>query len=301
MSQKLFSTKALEKKQVVELKKGSVVEGRITFVFHPENKNIDALVIFQKDHCLYATRDSIKTFTSDVIIVEEFVERVEKEQQFYNHPVITLDGRQMGSVRDMAVDESGTLQEILVDLQKSDSAKTIDCDQVARIGDNVIFLKDDVYLYQYALSEEKNHKNDDSNLKYEEFFDQMTRRVSGSVNDFGSKVSQKFKHLEKESFSQDMSRFTDAVNREVGKFIDGIMEQISGSKKDLNQQDIDAVLNDVKGQTVRKSISDKQGNVIIFPGQIINEERVRSIMQADKIAELYRMATPLDEDDANDV
>lgn len=312
------SARTIAAKQIIELKTGSILNGLAACTFSPDEKALSGIIVEDQGTMKWISRKVIHSFSADVVIVDDIQDFKENENNInpIGMPAITNNGILIGRILDVAIDNDGNLLELLLDggmvRERNQRPSILPVANVDFIGKDVFicsfdtkedsFLEADKSLYKLALTKSTRPKDKlfEETIKYEEVFDQMTKHVSHSMNELGSKISEKIKFMDKDSVSQELNRFTDSLNREVGKFMDNFNEQFSARKKEINQKDIDAVLNDLSGNTVRRPVNDKKGQVIVMPGQLINEEKIRDIIAADKVAELYRMAVPLDNMEAKE-
>ncbi len=311
-----YSARSIAAKQIIELETGSILNGLAACLISPGEKALSGITVEDEGKMKWISKDAIRSFTADVVIAAEILNLEGNGVNPIGMPAVTNKGTLIGRVLDVAVDGDGKLLELLLDggiiKEQNQKPSVLSIANIEFIGQDVFmcspntdkdsFAEADKNLYKLALRKSTHMTDDQSEetIKYEEIFDQMTKHVSNSMNELGNRISEKIKNMDKDSISQELNRFTDGLNREVGKFMDGFVEQFSARKKEVNQKDVDAVLNDLGGNTVRRPVNDKNGQVIIMPGQLINEDKVRAIMAADKVAELYRMAVPLDDKEAEE-
>lgn len=311
-----YSARSIAAKQIVAIESGSILNGLASCTISPKEKYFCGLSIEDQGTMKWIPIESIRSFTADVVIVDAVQQETIKGINPIGMPAVTQEGRLIGRIIDVAFDQEGRLMEILLDggivSEKNKRPGILSIINVDVIGKDVFicsidlespsFAEADKEVYKLALSKASRKKSNDSKetLKYEEIFDQITQHVSSSMNELGSRISDRLRNMDRDSISQELNRFTDGLNREAGKFMDGFIEQFVAHKKEVNQKDVDAVLNDLAGNTVKRPVNDKNGQVIIMPGQLINEEKVRAVMTADKVAELYRMAVPLDDKEAEE-
>lgn len=213
----------------------------------------------------------------------------------------------IGKVIDMAIDREGRLLEFLLSgglvMAKMSKPAVLSVLTISRIGtdalicqidsDTVGFSPADERLYKEALHRKDDKEEDKSRQKSEEFIN----KIGEQWNEIGEKISDRVKNVNYDEMVNDLNRLTTKINRQLGDFFDQVIERTSRQRYD---RDVEAVLNDLAGQTVSRPIVNEYGQVIIMPGQEITSDVIKQVLRADRITELYRLARPLSEGGSND-
>lgn len=250
--------------------------------------------------------EDVKSFGGDVIVVAVHPQSARiTGQDLLNMPVLTETGDMIGRIKNIAFDDKGQIIELL--LQDGYVAKTkgnhatLAGSDITRIGKEVIIVNKDITTLHFGDADEemyaeqsRPHIGDAKSAHYDELFDSMSRKVSSSVNEIGSKIGNRMRQIDADTLNAEFNKFTDNMNREMGRLFDGLMEQFGTRTRDFSDSDVRAIVTDLNGNTVSKPINDKRGVVLLMPGQLINEEKIRLVIAADKVADLYRYAVPLD-------
>lgn len=172
----------------------------------------------------------------------------------------------------------------------------IDASVIGRIGTGAVLLnKDDSELEKTVKEEYGNPDDSQKEMSAEEIFQTVGKRVSDSMSGLGQKLGERVKNLDTDNLSMEFNRFAENINGEITKLMDNVLGQFSSRKYNAYDAEVQSILRDLHNYTVEKPISDRNGDVIIIPGQIITEEKIRTVIANDKIAELYRVAVPIDE------
>ncbi|MBS5595359.1 MAG: hypothetical protein KHX08_08135, partial [Clostridiales bacterium] len=127
--------------------------------------------------------------------------------------------------------------------------------------------------------------------------EEFINKIGEQWNEIGEKISDRVKNVNYDEMVNDLNRLTTKINRQLGDFFDQVIERTSRQRYD---RDVEAVLNDLAGQTVSRPIVNEYGQVIIMPGQEITSDVIKQVLRADRITELYRLARPLSEGGSND-
>lgn len=195
--------------------------------------------------------------------------------------VMSREGRSFGTVQDFIFDAGGQVTLLkLGDIPADGSSlkASLPAEALDALGEDVLFVTPEAEkLLHYEEREEG-------------YGEMLGKKLTASVSDLTQLFNQKMKQVDKEAISQDLHRITDQVNREFTRILDGILDQVSSKRMTFADDDYSAILMDLQGHTVSKPILDKRGEVIIMPGQAITEERVRRVVEAERVADLYRLA-----------
>lgn len=252
--------------------------------------------------------DSVSSFSGDVVVTPDESGFVASEgKSIVDMPVVTPTGTLVGHVCDFEIDADGRLSEILVvggfSGTRERGAALLQPDQISRMGEDVLLTNAETEALLFAPPEEgkyttatnKAEEKKEPGMSNEEFFDVFGKKFSSSVNEIGSRLGSRVKQIDTEHLNQEINRLTENVNRELGRFVEGIMDQFPSRRRDFNDSDVMVIMKDLAGNTVSRQIYDKRGNIIIMPGQLITDDKVKQIIASEKVAELYRSAVPINQ------
>ncbi len=289
-------------KQVLDISEGVFI-GYIIDTFVDDNKIISGFGIISQDveTTSFIGFDKIKHFNSDVVIVDKF----EKDEScagkaILEFPLITFSGRIIAKVWDIAFNKSGKLEEILLENERLDKVvgrfSVLQAEYISKIGkeailsslseEELILEKPDETLYQNL--NETFHKS--------EFIESLSKKFKESLDGIGNRV----KNIDTDHLNQEFNRFTESVNYEVSKLIDGLMDRFSIKRKSAFDTDRDAIFRDLGGKTVAKPIYGKNEEIILMPGQVITMDKIAQIIENNKLVDLYRLAITFAEKEGED-
>ena len=274
-------------KQVLDVSEGVFI-GYIIDTFVDDNKTVAGFGVISQDveTTSFVGFDKIKHFSGDVVILD--------------FPLITFSGKIIAKVWDIAFSTSGKLEEILLENEKLDKSigrfSVLQAEYISKIGkeailsslseEELILEKPDEDLYQNLT--ETFHKS--------EFIEGLSKKFKDSLGEIGNRV----KNIDTDHLNQEFNRFTESVNYEVGKLIDGLMEKFAIKRKSTFDTDRDAIFRDLGGKTVEKPIYDKNEEVILMPGQVITMDKIVQVIENNKLADLYRLAITFAEKEGED-
>ena len=289
-------------KQVLDVSEGVFI-GYIIDTFVDDNKTVAGFGVISQDveTTSFVGFDKIKHFSGDVVIIDKF----EKDElcvgkTILDFPLITFSGKIIAKVWDIAFSTSGKLEEILLENEKLDKSigrfSVLQAEYISKIGkeailsslseEELILEKPDEDLYQNLT--ETFHKS--------EFIEGLSKKFKDSLGEIGNRV----KNIDTDHLNQEFNRFTESVNYEVGKLIDGLMEKFAIKRKSTFDTDRDAIFRDLGGKTVEKPIYDKNEEIILMPGQVITMDKIVQVIENNKLADLYRLAITFAEKEGED-
>lgn len=204
------------------------------------------------------------------------------------------NGHLLGTVEGFSFQNaSKELTELIIGSENGSYA--LDASLIAKIGTGAVLLRvDDSELEKNYIENEQEETASSKEMSAEELFQTMGRRMSESVSEISQKAREKVKNIDTENLSSEFNRFTENVNSEITKLMDNVLGQFTSRRYNAYDAEVQSILRDLHNYTVEKTVNDRQGNPIISPGQIISEERIRLVIENDKIAELYRVAVPVE-------
>lgn len=299
-----ISIKMLSEKQMVMLDKGKLVPTISEVLIDSTNFTLSGVVITTKNGLKMVPATCLLSLTGDVIVAKGS-DCLEEPygKNILNLPIMTPKGVYIGKIVDSFMDETKKITKIIIDNPNNyETYRKIELDDIDMIGKDVILTKgeEDAILFTEEDLEEKLFYNKRFEMKKEAFndeiFDKVGKKISTSVNEVGSKLSSRLKQVDSEQINQEIANLTNSINREIGRFVEGVVEYIPYWKQDYSDSDVSVIYKDLSTSTVSKPIQDKRGEVIIMPGQLINEDKIRQIIAAEKVADLYRLATPIEKE-----
>lgn len=138
---------------------------------------------------------------------------------------------------------------------------------------------------------------------YEQVFDEMTNSIGKTIESAFGRIKDE---LTSEKFKEQTEGFIDKFSEEAKGFFndmrdklqnldtEGLKEDLKNrvGKKDSQEDELAAgIVTQLQGKTVAKPLLDSEGNVIVWPGQIIGKEEVKGAIRGGKLQELLDLAT----------
>ncbi|MEE0435001.1 MAG: hypothetical protein UDB11_06325 [Peptococcaceae bacterium] len=204
---------------------------------------------------------------------------------------LDANGKLIGKIRDLAWgQQDGMLKEWIVAGENEWFGVAVSDTQ--KVGNGAVILavpETGIHKSIYQRTHAEQATSDGA----EEMMRSLIRRVGATLSEAGQKVGERVKHIDTEELNRDINRFTEKVGKEIRNVIDNISEQTKAQKYANMESEIISVLRDLNGFTVSSAIYDKDGDVIIMPGYVIDENVVRRAIESEKIADLYRVAVSI--------
>ncbi len=254
--------------------------------------------------------------------------------------VITADGNMLGRVEELAFDaETGDIAEVVIKGELMDTMLggrgILPGEKLVSIGKDVVVAAEnitpedfqapaeDVYGDWKAVDELLNDiEKENEQVMFEDIDDDAETdfedKVESSLEGLAKTMEETFKKLKnevtsdrfKEQTDQMIDRFgTEAKNLfgEMREWVKNIDTDSIKSKINRREEPEDVLAADLVTQlenlTVEKPVLDEDGNVIVWPGQIIGKEEIKTALRSGKLQDLLDMATVslLKEETAEDV
>lgn len=151
----------------------------------------------------------------------------------------------------------------------------------------------------------------DKESQYEEQFDDITNRINKTIEE----VADHIREIDTEELADKFKEQADKFGEEAKGLLSLIKEKLQNSKiVDIDLEDIkdelkqkvmkndrdeenlaDKLVEQLKDTTVAKPLLDAEGNVIVWPGQIIGHEEIKETIRKGKLQELMDLAAPFTE------
>jgi len=273
------------------------------------------------------------TVTTKENLESEAVEKGVEEKEIINMPVITIGGTMLGKVDDFTFDmKSGLIKEYILSgglVQDTLRGKALlKGEDVSRIGKDVIVVLNEID--ETALEELDEYEDikegvvdtfNEAKENVQEIFEESKKKVEEGINaskeaaesawqqslNKAKNVSEEWTNKIKEQADKvgDEAKglWSDAqstahkqlekLNQVKEKWQDKITN-IRGKKQDELGENI---LKEIKGRTISKSLVDNAGEIIIEPGQVIDDDIIKKALEKGKIHDLFILAAAKDVED----
>ena len=244
--------------------------------------------------------------------------------------VITADGNLLGRVEELAFDaETGDIAEIVIKGELMDTMLNgrgiLPGEKLVSIGKDVVIAAENITAEDFQTPAEEVYGDwkeldellndiekeneqimfgdvDDDDNDEKDFED----KVESTLEGFAKTMEETFKKLKDEvtsdSFKEQTNQAIDRFGAEAKNLFSEMREWVKNidtdsikSKISRKEEPEDVLAADLEAQlenlTVEKPVLDEEGNVIVWPGQIIGKEEIKIALRGGKLQELLDMAT----------
>ena len=244
--------------------------------------------------------------------------------------VITEDGNLLGRVEEVAFDsETGQVAEIVIKGDLMDTLVggrgILPGEKVVSFGKDVVVAAANIGAEDFQVPPEEFYgdwKTMDEMLNEidandgvtfdDDGFEQQNReeKMESTIDGLTKTVEETFNKLKEEVTSERFKEQTDRVIDRFGEEAKGLFNEMRLWVKNI---DTDSLKDDIKSKisrreepedvlaadlvqqledlTVAKPVLDEEGNVIVWPGQIIGKEEVKAALRSGKLQDLLDLAT----------
>ncbi len=243
--------------------------------------------------------------------------------------VITADGNLLGRVEELAFDEkSGEVAEIVIKGELMDTMTggrgILPGEKIVSFGKDVVIAAENITADDFHIPAEEFYgdwKSVDEMLDeidavdgvsfdedgFEEKVEEpLEKTIDGFTKAMEDAVGKLKDEVTSDKFKEQTERFIDRFGEEAkGLFnemrdwvknidTDGLKEDIK-NKMNRREEPEDVLAADLVQQledlTVEKPLLDEEGNVIVWPGQIIGKEEIKTALRSGKLQDLLDLAT----------
>lgn len=243
--------------------------------------------------------------------------------------VITADGNLLGRVEELAFDEkSGEVAEIVIKGELMDTMTggrgILPGEKIVSFGKDVVIAAENITAEDFHIPAEEFYgdwKSVDEMLDeidavdgvsfdedgFEEKIEEpLEKTIDGFTKAMEDAVGKLKDEVTSDKFKEQTERFIDRFGEEAkGLFnemrdwvknidTDGLKEDIK-NKMNRREEPEDVLAADLVQQledlTVEKPLLDEEGNVIVWPGQIIGKEEIKTALRSGKLQDLLDLAT----------
>ena len=242
--------------------------------------------------------------------------------------VITADGNMLGRVEELAFDsETGDIAEIVI---KGDLMDTmlggrgiLPGEKLISIGKDVVIAAENITAEDFQAPAEEVYgdwkamdellediEKENEQIMFEDIEDddakEFEEKVESTLEGLAKTMEETLKKLKNEVTSDKFKEQTDQmVDRfgaeaknlfgEMREWVKNIDTDSIKSKINRREEPEDVLAADLVAQlenlTVAKPVLDEDGNVIVWPGQIIGKEEIKTALRSGKLQDLLDLAT----------
>lgn len=281
------SAQHIKRKGLVRMKDGQMRTEEVFTLLDREAARVSGLSFADGEGEAFAPWSGVRSYEEDVIVVADW--QAESEGiDIIGLPVLSETGRHYGAIHDFSFEKDGQLEWLL--LGDADTLHMVPADALSFVGEDALFLKTPVDESLWQTLDERLFREEDR----ADFFNAKEVFDLG-VEDVNSLIQKAWRRLGKDlpvaELGQWGGKVQGKVQRTLGAFMDDVNERLRELRSKGDEEAIHAVYKDLGGKSVKKAIFDDDGNELLHPGQVITEERIKAVIRADKIFDLYRLSS----------
>ena len=278
--------------------------------------------------------ENIKAFGATITLHGASPVMVPEIRTVLGKNVITADGTLLGRVEELAFDvESGVVEEIVIQGELMDTmlggrgilpgAKLLSFGKDVMIADEKITAEDfqqpeegfygDWKAMDAVLNEIDGEEAAADGIDEEPADAEKASRVESTIDGLTRTVEETIQKLKEEVTSDRVKEQTDRLIDRIGEETKNLFNEVrilvknidtetlknKVGRKDTPEDSLAADLEEqLNGLTVEKPVLDADGNVIAWPGQVIDKEKIKTALRAGVLQELLDMTVVKLEQDA---
>ena len=272
--------------------------------------------------------ENIKSFGATITLHGVSNVMAQETRTVLGKNVITADGNLLGRVEELAFDmETGIVEEVVIQGELMDTMLggrgILPGDKLLNFGKDVVIAVDNITAADFQQPEEGFYGDwkvmdevlDSIESETAEVFDEQdaaadntekASRLENTIDGLTKTLEETIQKLKDEVTSDRVKDQTDRLIDRVGEETKNIFNELRLMVKNIDTEAIknkigrkdtpeDTLAADLeeqmKGFTVEKPVLDADGNVIAWPGQTLDKEKIKIALQAGALQELLDFAT----------
>ena len=272
--------------------------------------------------------ENIKSFGATITLHGVSNVMAQETRAVLGKNVITADGNLLGRVEELAFDmETGAVEEVVIQGELMDTMLggrgILPGDKLLNFGKDVVIAVDNITAADFQQPEEGFYGDwkamdevlDSIESETAEVFDEQdaaadntekSSRLENTIDGLTKTLEETIQKLKDEVTSDRVKDQTDRLIDRVGEETKNIFNELRLMVKNIDTEAIknkigrkdtpeDTLAADLeeqmKGLTVEKPVLDADGNVIAWPGQVLDKEKIKIALQAGALQELLDFAT----------
>ena len=272
--------------------------------------------------------ENIKSFGATITLHGVSNVMAQETRTVLGKNVITADGNLLGRVEELAFDmETGIVEEVVIQGELMDTMLggrgILPGDKLLNFGKDVVIAVDNITAADFQQPEEGFYGDwkamdevlDSIESETAEVFDEQdaaadntekSSRLENTIDGLTKTLEETIQKLKDEVTSDRVKDQTDRLIDRVGEETKNIFNELRLMVKNIDTEAIknkigrkdtpeDTLAADLeeqmKGLTVEKPVLDADGNVIAWPGQVLDKEKIKIALQAGALQELLDFDT----------
>lgn len=278
--------------------------------------------------------ENVKAFGATITLHGVSSVLVPETRNVLGKNVITADGNLLGRVEELAFDiETGTVEEIVIQGELMDTMLggrgILPGDRLLRFGKDVVIAAENITAEDFQQPEEAFYgdwkamdevlNEIDRETAASETVDEESEkafRVETTIDGLTKTVEETIQKLKEEVTSDRVKEQTDRLIDRIGEETKTLFNEVrllvknidtetlknKVGRKDTPEDSLAADLEEqLKGLTVEKPVLDVDGNVVAWPGQVLDREKIKTALRVGVLQELLDLATVHLESPVSDV
>lgn len=282
--------------------------------------------------------ENVKAFGATITLHGASNVMVPETRAVLGKNVITADGNLLGRVEELAFDmETGAVEELVIQGELMDTMLggrgILPGDKLLSFGKDVVVAAENITAEDFQKPEEGFYGDwkamdevlneidgeagaeGEADAKDSENADaEKTFRVESTIDGLSKTVEETIQKLKEEVTSDRVKEQTDRLIDRIGEETKSIFNELrlmvknvdtetiksKMGRKDTPEDSLAADLEEqLKGLTVEKPVLDADGNVVAWPGQVIDKEKIKVALRVGVLQELLDFATVTLEQEAS--
>ena len=270
--------------------------------------------------------ENVKAFGATITVNDVDGTACADVRDAFGKNVITADGNMLGRVEELAFDaETGDIAEIVIKGELMDTMLDgrgiLPGEKLVSIGKDVVIAVENITAEDFQTPAEEVYgdwkeldellediEKENEQIMFEDIDedDDAEDKVESTLEGFAKTMEETLKKLKdevtSESFKEQTNQAIDRFSAEAKNLFGEMREWVKNIDTDSIKSRItrkeepeDVLAADLVSQlenlTVAKPVLDEDGNVIVWPGQIIGKEEIKAALRGGRLQELLDMAT----------
>lgn len=317
-------------KEILNLSEGTMIGKVCGVALTPDNKVAGLKVKSKKimGTVNVVPFENVKAFGATVTVNDVDGTACADVRDALGKNVITADGNMLGRVEELAFDsETGDIAEVVIKGELMDTMMggrgILPGEKLVSIGKDVVIAAENITAEDFQAPAEEVYgdwkamdellediEKENEQIMFEDVDDDdekdFENKVESTLEGLTKTMEETLKKLKNEvtsdKFKEQTDQMVDRFGAEAKNLFNDMREWVKNidtdsikSKINRREEPEDVLAADLVAQlenlTVEKPVLDEDGNVIVWPGQIIGKEEIKTALRGGKLQDLLDLAT----------
>ena len=317
-------------KEILKLSEGTMIGKVCGVALTPDNKVAGLKVKSKKimGTVNVVPFENVKAFGATVTVNDVDGTACADVRDALGKNVITADGNMLGRVEELAFDsETGDIAEVVIKGELMDTMMggrgILPGEKLVSIGKDVVIAAENITAEDFQAPAEEVYgdwkamdellediEKENEQIMFEDIDDDdekdFENKVESTLEGLTKTMEETLKKLKNEvtsdKFKEQTDQMVDRFGAEAKNLFNDMREWVKNidtdsikSKINRREEPEDVLAADLVAQlenlTVEKPVLDEDGNVIVWPGQIIGKEEIKTALRGGKLQDLLDLAT----------